>query len=200
VNFISEIKVLLDNLSDLKPLISFLMKTLIYSAFFLFIIMLSSCNGNKENAMSSAKPIVKVTKAEVTRVVKDYFKQKFKNPIISENEGLVRIQGDLELSIFRQDKIFIGKLDNDETLDAVVTYGYQKTGSMAYDRHLILLNTDSLRIVKDFPAVMKIQEIASKRVIAVIDTAPKQLNAAPCPSCQFLVQLKLQGDSLVREK
>ncbi len=176
------------------------MKIVIYSTFFLFLIMLSSCTRNKENAVSSAKPPVKVTKAEVTRVLKNYFKQKFKNPIISENEGLVRIQGDMELGIFSEDKIFIGKLDNDETQDAVVTYGYQKTGSMAYDRHLILLNTDSLRVVNDFADVMKIEEIASKRVIAVKDTSPKELNADPCPSCQFLVQLKLQGDSLVREK
>jgi hypothetical protein len=176
------------------------MKTTIYSVFFLFLMMLSSCNGKKDNAMSSSKPHVKITKDEVTRVVKNYFKQKFKEPIISENEGLVRIQGDLEISIFKQDRIFIGKLDNDETEDAVVTYGYQKTGSMAYDRHLILLNTDSLRIVNDFPAVMKIQEIASKRVIAETDTSPKELNAGPCPSCVVLIKLKLQGDSLVREK
>ena len=56
----------------------------------------------------------------------------------------------MELAIFKQDRIFIGKLDNDETQDAVVTYGYQKTGSMAYDRHLILLNTDSLPDCKRF--------------------------------------------------
>jgi hypothetical protein len=176
------------------------MKTLIYSTCFLLIMMLSSCNGKKDNAMSSAIPHAKITKAEVTQVVKNYFKQKFKNPIISENEGLVRIQGDLELGIFRQDKIFIGKLDSDETQDAVVTYGYQKTGSMAYDRHLIILNTDSLRVVNDFPAVMKIEEISSRRLVAVTDTTPKELNAAPCPSCQVLMQLKLVGDSLVREK
>jgi hypothetical protein len=176
------------------------MKTVIYSTFFLFILTLSSCNGKKENAMSSAKPHVKITKAEVTQAVISYFKQKFKNPIIGENEGLVRIQGDMEVCIFKQDKIFIGKLDNDETQDAVVTYGYQKTGSLANDRHIILLNTDSLRVVNDFPAVMKIEEIASKRVIAVVDTTPKEVNTPPCPSCQVLVQLKLDGDSLVREK
>ena len=106
----------------------------------------------------------------------------------------------METSIFKQEKIFIGKLDNDETQDAVVTYGYQKTGSMAYDRHLILLNKDSLRVINDFPAVMKIQEIASRRVVAIADTTPKEMNVAPCPSCQVLMQLKLQGDSLVREK
>ena len=176
------------------------MKTVVYSTLFLFVIMLISCNGNKENAMSSAKPPVKITKAEVTQAVKNYFIQKFKNPIISENEGLVIIQGDMEISIFKQDRIFIGKLDNDQTQDAVVTYGYQKTGSMAYDRHLILLNTDSLRVVNDFAAAMKIEEIASKRVIALADTTPKEVNIAPCPSCQVLIQLKLVGDSLVREK
>jgi hypothetical protein len=176
------------------------MKTVIYTTFFLFIMMLSSCNGKKENAMSSAKPHALITKAEVTQVVKNYFKQKFKNPIISENEGLVRIQGDMEISIFKQDRIFIGKLDNDETQDAVVTYGYQKTGSMAYDRHLILLNADSLRVVHDFAAAMKIEEIASKRVIALADTTPEEFNVAPCPSCQVLIQFKLVGDSLVREK
>ena len=176
------------------------MKTVIYSTFFLFIVMLSSCNGKKENVMSTVKPPVKITKTQVTQAVISYFKQKFKNPIIGENEGLVRIQGDMEVCIFKQDKIFIGKLDNDETQDAVVTYGYQKTGSLAIDRHIILLNTDSLRVVSDFPAVMKIQEIASKRVIAVVDTTPKEVNTPPCPSCQVLVQLKLEGDSLVREK
>jgi hypothetical protein len=176
------------------------MKTLIYSTFILIIMIISSCNGKKDNSMSPAQPPAKITKDEVAQVVKNYFKQKFKEPIISENEGLVRIQGNMELAIFKLDKIFIGKLDNDETQDAVVTYGYQKTGSLAYDRHLILLNTDSLRIVNDFPAAMEIKEIASKRVIALVDTTPKKLDTNPCPSCQFLVQLKLQGDSLVREK
>jgi hypothetical protein len=176
------------------------MKTVIYCTFFLFILMLGSCNGKKDTAGSDSKTPVKVTKAEVTRVVKNYFRQKFKDPIISENEGLVRIQGFMETGIFKQDRIFIGKLDNDETLDAVVTYGYQKTGSMAYDRHLVLLNTDSLRVVKDFPAVMKIMEISSGRVIAETDTTPKELNTKPCPSCIVVVKLKLQGDSLVREK
>ena len=174
------------------------MKTVIYSTSFLIFMILSSCNGKKENVMSSPKPHVKITKTEVTQLVKNYFKLKFKEPIISENEGLVRIQGDREIAIFKVDRIFIGKLDNDETQDAVVTYGYQKTGSMAYDRHLILLNKDSLRVVNDFPAAMEIQEIASNKVIALIDTSPKQLDASPCPSCQFLIQLKLQGDSLVR--
>jgi hypothetical protein len=176
------------------------MKTLLFSTLFILTVMFSACNGNKDKAMSSAKPHANITKAEVTRAVINYFKHKFKEPIISENEGLVRIQGDMEISLFKQDKIFIGKLDNDDTQDAIVTYGYQKTGSMAYDRHLILLNTDSLRVVKDFPAVMKIQEIASKRVIALIDTTPKEVNTAPCPSCQVLLKLKLEGDSLVREK
>jgi hypothetical protein len=176
------------------------MKTVIYSTFFLVLILLSSCNGKKNNEMSSAKPHIKITKAEVTQVVKNYFKQKFKEPIISETESLVRIQGNMEISIFKQDRIFIGKLDNDETEDAVVTYGYQKTGSMAYDRHLILLNKDSLRVVTDFPAVMKILEISSRRVIAEIDTTPKVFNVSPCPSCLELIKLKLQGDSLVREK
>jgi len=176
------------------------MKTVIYNSFLLFIILLSSCNGKNENVVSSEKPLVKITKAEVTRAVKNHFRQRFKDPIFSENEGLVRIQGDMELALFRQDKIFIGKLDNDETLDAIVTYGYQATGAMAFDRHIILLNKDSLRVVNDFPAVMNIQEIASRTVIALEDTSPKELNAAPCPSCQVLIQLKLQGDSLVREK
>lgn len=176
------------------------MKTVIYCTFFLFTMVLFSCNGNKNNPISSAKPEVKITKDLVTRTVKNYFKQKFKEPIISENEGLVRIQGYMETGIFKQDRIFIGKLDNDETPDAIVTYGYQKTGSMAYDRHLILLNKDSLRVVNDFPGAMKIVEIASKRVIAETDTTPKEVNAKPCPSCIVLVRLKLQGDSLVREK
>jgi hypothetical protein len=176
------------------------MKTLIYSCFFLFIILFNSCNGNRENATPSANSPVKVTKSEVTRVVKNYFKQKFKNPIISENEGLVRIQGDMELGIFREDKIFIGKLDNDETLDAIVTYGYQATGAMAFDRHIILVNKDSLRVINDFPAVMAIQEIASGKVIALEDTSPKELNVGPCASCQVLIHLRLTGDSLVREK
>ncbi len=157
------------------------MKTLTCSILFLFLIILTSCDGKKKNAMTSADPHVKITKAEVTGVVKNYFKQKFKDPIISENEDLVRIQGFMETGIFKQDRIFIGKLDNDETDDAVVTYGYQKTGSLAYDRHLILLNKDSLRIVNDFPAVMQIQGIVSRKLIAVTDTSPKELNADPCP-------------------
>jgi hypothetical protein len=176
------------------------MKTVLYCTFILFTLVLSSCNGKKGNPISSSKPNAKITKAEVTRVVINYFEHKFKEPIISENEGLVRIQGYEETGIFKQDRIFIGKLDNDETPDAVVTYGYQKTGSMAYDRHLILLNKDSLRVVNDFPRVMKIVEIASNRVIAETDTTPKEVNAKPCPSCIVLVRLKLQGDSLVREK
>jgi hypothetical protein len=173
------------------------MKTLIYSTLIIFIMMLGSCNGKKDNVMTSRGPNANITKAEVTRVVINYFKHKFKEPIISEGEGLVRIQGDMEISIFSQNKIFIGKLDNDATQDAVVTYGYQKTGSMAYDRHLILLNSDSLRVVNDFAAAIKIQEIASKRVIAQADTAPREV---PCPTCQVLIQFKLVGDSLVREK
>lgn len=176
------------------------MKTVIYSIFLLFVFLFSSCKGNKENTASSAGSLVKITKTQVTGVVKNYIKQRFKNPIVSENEGLVRIQGDLELAIFDQNKIFIGKLDNDETPDAVVTYGYQKVGSMAYDRHLVILNSDSLRVVKDFQAVMKILEINSRRVIAEVDTTPIEINAIPCPSCQAVIHLKLAGDSLVREK
>jgi hypothetical protein len=176
------------------------MKTTIYSTIFLCFMVLCSCNGKKNDPAPSEKSHAKITKAEVTRVVKNYFKQKFKEPIISENEGLVRIQGDMEIGIFKQDKIFIGNLDNDETQDAMVTYGYQKTGSMAADRHLILLNTDSLRVVKDFPAAMEIKEIASHMVLALVDTSPKQLDSRPCPSCQFLKQLRLQGDSLVQVK
>jgi len=176
------------------------MKTILIRILFFSILVLGSCNGKKEKGTSSTQPSVKLTKAEVTRVVKNYFRQKFNDPIISENEGLVRIQGEMELVIFNQNKIFIGKLDKDETLDAIVTYGYEKTNDYAYDRHLILLNQDSLRIVNDFPAAMKIEEITARRVIALIDTSHYDLPHAPCASCQVLMQLRLEGDTLVREK
>jgi hypothetical protein len=71
---------------------------------------------------------------------------------------------------------------------------------MAFDRHIILVNKDSLMVVNDFPAVMAIQEIASGKVIALEDTSPKELNVGPCASCQVLIHLRLTGDSLVREK
>jgi hypothetical protein len=176
------------------------MKTVINCAFFLSILLFISCNGKKEQAISSSVPNEKITKAEVTQVVINYLKNKFKDPIISENEGLTRIQGYMETAIFKQDRIFIGKLDSDETQDAIVTYGYQKTGSMAYDRHLIILNKDSLRVINDFPEVMKIEEISSGKVIATKDTTPKKLDTQPCPSCIVMIKLKLQGDSLVLEK
>jgi hypothetical protein len=200
MNFISENIVLLNNFSLLKLHIFTPMKTFRYGIFLLMIMLPGSCIGKRDHAGSSVKPHANITKAEVARVVKNYFKQKFRDPVISENEGLVRVQGFMEMGIFSEDKIFIGKLDNDETQDAVVTYGYQKTGSMALDRHLILLNTDSLRVVKDFPRAMTIQEIASRRVIAVADTSPRELNAQPCPSCRMLIEFRLAGDSLVRVK
>jgi hypothetical protein len=173
------------------------MKTDIFKVAIMVVLTLSSCNGKWPNSLSR-KNHGKITKAQVTRVVEDYFMHKFKNPVKGENEGLVRIQGDQEICLFKQDKIFIGKLDEDDTDDAIVTVGYQKTGSQAYDRHLILTNRDSLKVVRDFALPIDIQLISKRTVITTMDTSPREMNAGKCPSCRFLVDFKLQGDSLVR--
>ena len=52
------------------------MKTVIYSTFILIIMIISSCNGKKDNAMSSAQPHAKITKTEVTQASKKLFQTK----------------------------------------------------------------------------------------------------------------------------
>jgi len=48
------------------------MKTVIYSTFILIIVIISSCNGKKDNVKSTVQSHAKITKTEVVQVVKDY--------------------------------------------------------------------------------------------------------------------------------
>ena len=169
------------------------MKTLIPVCFLFAVLLAIGCGQSKQPKQSPEK----LTKAQVASAVKEYFMRKLRNPVAGENEGLYRIQGDQEICLFSLDKIFIGQLDSNNTEDAIVTYGYEKTDQMAIDRHLILLHDSTLHVVKDFPYAMTVRGINSRMVVAVVDTGKKDLNAIPCSACQELQQLKLVNDSLV---
>ncbi len=169
------------------------MKTFFHVCFAISVFLSASCTHQKEPQKATGN----ITKDQVAAAVTEYFKHKLKNPVAGENEGFYRIQGDEELCLFSRDRIFIGKLDDNETEDAIVTYGYEKTGQQAIDRHLILLNDSVLHVVKDFPYAMTIKGINSRTIVAMVDTGKRDLNTIPCPSCRELQQLKLVNDSLV---
>jgi len=168
------------------------MKTAFYTSCIFYLVIFIACSGKNKSNQSHNK----LTKDEVSGVVKEYLTNKLKNPIEGENEGLIRIQGDEEVCIFSRDKIFIGKLDNNESEDAIVTYGYQKTDEMATDRHIILLNDSVLHVVNDFQYAMTIQGISSRMIIALVDTGKKAMNTAPCALCRELREYKLNGDTI----
>jgi hypothetical protein len=176
--------------------INFHMKTIFFSCLFFSVLIFTGCRQKEEPKKSPGT----ITKAQVAAAAKDYFMHKLKNPVGGENEGFYRIQGDEEMVLFGNNKIFIGKLDNDETEDAVLTYGYSKTGQMAMDRHLVLLNDSGLHVVSDFPKTMTIEGINSRMVVAVVDTGTHYFNSKPCPSCSVEQEFKLVNDSLVRVK
>ena len=171
------------------------MKTLFTLVFAFFILLSCGTGTQQENAVSESSRL-KLNKSQVSAAMKKYLETKFTNPVSAENDGLIRVQGDGALGIMQPYGIFIGKINEDESEDAMVTYVYEETGKPAVTRHVVFLNTDSLRAVTELESDFNILAISKKTIITKIRTDAKD-TPMPCKLCSDTVKYILKGDELV---
>ena len=173
------------------------MKKLMYFSAILFAGFACTSHQQKTNSESEFE----VTSKKILETTENYLSGKLANPTIStEPDGVIDIKSPGMLFTVNPYDINIGKLDEDNTDDALVTYTVSPEGEPKYQKHLIILDRDGYKVVKDFRLEFKVMQIANRRVFA---ERPKISNDSPahnCSHCKENVQYQLAGDSLVQVK
>lgn len=174
------------------------MKNLIYLG--CLALLISGCKGTvnqNDNALTGTIP-VKPEKKQVVEATRDYLMATVKNPIVSENSGLYRIQGTGEVYIFDPSGVSIGKLDEDDKDDAVITCTYESTGNDITKRLLILMNKDSLTVVTALTSDLSVLKISDKILYVERSTAPEDdPGVVPCSACVDTLRYRMVSDSLI---
>lgn len=110
---------------------------------------LASCTQGNSTGQAGNKAGEKA-KEEVISYVEGYLKDRLKDArlFIDEEDGLITITNDAAGYKINQPKIVIGKIDEDDYVDAVVPiYTLRGQSVMGYD-HLVVLNTSGTFSVK----------------------------------------------------
>lgn len=170
------------------------MKKLTYYSAILFAGFACSSPQPKTNTDSDFS----ITSKKILETTENYLSGQLSNPSIgTEPNGIIDIKSPGMLFQVNPYDINIGKLDDDNTDDALVTYTVSPEGEPKYQKHLIILDRDGYKVVKDFRLEFKVMQIANRRVFA---ERPKISDDAPthnCSHCKENVQYQLTGDSLV---
>ena len=173
------------------------MKKLTYYSAILFAGFACSSPQPKTNTDSDFS----ITSKKILETTESYLSGQLANPSIgTEPNGIIDIKSPGMLFQVNPYDINIGKLDEDNTDDALVTYTVAPEGVPKYQKHLIILDRDGYKVVKDFRLEFKVMQIANRRVFA---ERPKISNDSPahdCSHCKENVQYRLAGDSLVQVK
>ncbi|MBN2814236.1 MAG: hypothetical protein JXQ80_09180 [Bacteroidales bacterium] len=173
------------------------MKNLSY--LLLLSVLLYACKHDSGSAKKvEAVPTIKVSADAVMKAAKDYLQQSVSNPIVSEIEGLLRVQGVGETYILESGAVLTGRIDDDNREDAIATCRYEKTGEEVTKTHLILLNKDSLQVVTAVTLDMEMMSIANGTIQVLRSTLPPDdPGIVPCPVCVDTLYFRLENGEFV---
>ncbi len=163
------------------------------------IVLAAGCKQPAEQKTEiSADKTIKVTSTAVMEAARNYLQQSVSNPIVSEIDGLLRIQGIGETYILESGAILTGRIDDDNREDAIATCRYEKTGEEVTKAHLILLNPDSLQVITAVTLDMEMMSITNGTIQVLRSTLPPDdPGLVPCPVCVDTLYFRLQNGEFV---
>jgi hypothetical protein len=164
----------------------------------IFLIILSSCKFQRSEDIKLQSSGVENT----LRYVKNMLGIKYKSHQIEEDQlGNVYVRFESTVAVIKKADVFLGKLNDDELQDAVVSYVVVKGNILLSTNHLILLaKNDSFQLCKEIRKEMKVQKIENKILFTEQSKITYDSPNYGCQSCKFIVKYKLEGDTLIAVK
>jgi uncharacterized protein YcfL len=165
---------------------------------FIVILILASCSSpqQKKAATNYDESFATISK-NIINVSKTYLASQLTNPEIkTESNGVINIRStDISYTIYPFD-INIGQIDEDSSMDAIVSYFVSAIGKPQLKKHLILLNKGEFKVVRNFPSELKVMWIANKIVYGQVPKIAPDAPGHDCKVCKQEVKYKLVADSL----
>jgi hypothetical protein len=166
--------------------------------FILFIFpLLFSCSDNKSGLRNSADLRIK---QEVIDLATSYVNGKFKAPAKTvDKDGIITISENQTSYIIDPAKIYMGRIDDDDSDDAIISIDYYHGQYLVLTEHLFLLNTGSkLNFIRAIESDMKILSIKDRVITAEIYTKSRNSPLANCSLCKEVVKYRFKSGELVK--
>ncbi len=166
---------------------------------FITLTTLVSClNDGTDNSERSLTKI----KEKVISITSDYVKNTLENTKKSVSlNGTITIGDSLKRYIIDPGKVFTGLIDDDLTIDAVVTVFSFKGEYLDLIEHLIILNTNGkLMLIRSIESDMTILKLENRVITAELPTRPRSSPLFHCDSCREIVNYEFNDGNLIRIK
>ncbi len=166
--------------------------------FFAILAILMSCatSGNKKAADLDSTSFGAVS-SRVIETTKSYLANQLKNSTIAaESNGDINIKGGGTSFLVTARDINIGLIDEDNSLDAIVSCLVTESDTKKFHKQLILLNKGGIKVVKEFVSELRVMMISNRTVFGELPKYGPDSPLRNCPECKENVKYKLVADSL----
>jgi hypothetical protein len=162
-------------------------------------ILLGACTQNSQNQRPDTTPESKIKKKALS-IAEKYASSQLKNPKETVSAtGAISISDDQKRYIIDPSKVFIGLIDDDSKLDALVSVVSLRGQELDLIEHLVILKTNrKLMLIKSIESDMNILQVKDRVITAQIHTRPRNTPLYWCSSCLEIVKYKFQGGELVK--
>ena len=170
-----------------------------YLLFIPVLFLLAACNSSTKKAAAPDNTNFGYVSSKVIEVTRSYLAAKLPHAVISTNsDGLLSIQSpELGFEVAPQG-INLGQIDEDASLDAIVSFVVSPAGKPKYSCQLLMLNKDSLKVIREFKSELRVMQISNRIVWGEIPNHGPDTPLHGCNECKVTVKYKLSGDSLQR--
>ena len=166
---------------------------------FLLIPLLLSCahNDKKQDAGNSVAPKIK---KEVMEYASNYVNGKLKDPVKTvAPDGAITIGENQTSYIIDPAKISAGLIDDDNSVDAIVSIDYYHGQYLVLTEHLILINTEGkLTLNRVIESDMKILGIKDRVITAEVYTKSRNSPLSDCSLCKEVVKYRFKSGDLIK--
>jgi hypothetical protein len=180
------------------------MKISYYSLF--LILFITSCfgEGHRKKEIEYEKTL---RKKEALEIASNYTMSKFKEPrkeigrdgIITISDNQVSIIIEPLHYIINPSQVFVGFINNDNEMDAIVSIASYKGHYLIPSEHLFLTNSDGKLILnRVIESDMKILQVKDSVITAEIRTHSPNSPLYNCASCREVIKYKFRTGELIR--
>ena len=163
----------------------------------MFAFILASCTPNSQ--APDKTPESKIKKKALA-IAERYASAQLKNPEKTvSSSGAITLYDNQKKYIINPSKVFIGLIDEDSNLDALVSIISLRGQELDQIEHLIILRTNGkLMLIKSIESDMNVLQVKDGIITAQIHTKPRNNPLYYCSSCLEIVKFRFREGELVK--
>ena len=133
-------------------------------------------------------------------IAERYASAQLRNPKKTvSSTGIITLNDDQKKYIIYPSKVFIGLIDKDSNLDALVSIVSLRGQELDQIEHLIILKTNGkFMLIKSIESDMNVLQVKDGIITAQIHTRPRNSPLYYCSSCLEIVKFKFMEGELVK--